>query len=109
MFIGFMNCKTCQRVIIPSFLRPFDFSCTLDLLHNQIQSATIELSPTSRTMVPSHISRHRSVINMVHATCASKALTIERQATAKLAKVATPPRGMQLPIIQLIVALLKER
>jgi hypothetical protein len=34
---------------------------------------------------------------------------IERRSTAKLAKVATPPREMQLIIIQRIVALLKER
>jgi hypothetical protein len=25
MFAGFTNCKTCQRVIVPDFLPPFDF------------------------------------------------------------------------------------
>jgi hypothetical protein len=104
-----MNCKICQRVIAPAFLPPFAFSCTLYLLHNQIQSATMEPSPTSPTMVPSRISRHRSVSNMARATHASKALAIERRAAAKLAKVVTPPREIQLPIIQRIVALLKER
>jgi hypothetical protein len=108
MFIGFMNYKTRPRVIVPDFLRPFAFSCTLHLLHNQIQPATREPSPTYRTMVPSRISRHRSVNNMARATRASNAPTIEIRA-AKLAKVATPPRDMQLPIIQQTVALLKER
>jgi hypothetical protein len=46
---------------------------------------------------------------MVRATRASKALTLERRAAAKLAKVPPPPRDMQLPIIKQIVALLKER
>jgi hypothetical protein len=69
----------------------------------------MEPLPTSPTMVPSRISRHRSVSNMARATCASKALAKERRAAAKLAKVATSPRDMQLPIIQRIVALLKQR
>jgi hypothetical protein len=72
----------------------------ITLLHNRIQAATMEPSPTSPTMVPSRISRHRSVSNIASATRASKALAIERRAAAKLAKVATPPREMQLPIIQ---------
>jgi hypothetical protein len=46
---------------------------------------------------------------MARATRASKALAIERRVSIKLAKVASPPREMQLPIIQKIVALLKER
>jgi hypothetical protein len=60
-------------------------------------------------MVPSRISRHWSVITMASATRASKALVIEKRAATKLAKLAPPPRDMQLPIITLIVALLKER
>jgi hypothetical protein len=104
-----MNCKTCQRVIVPDFLPTFAFSCTLHFLHYQIQSATMEPSPTSPTMVPSRISRHQSVSNMACVTRASKALAIERRTAAKLAIVATPPREIQLPIKQRIVALLKER
>jgi hypothetical protein len=69
----------------------------------------MEPSPTSPTMVTSHLSHHWSVSNMVCATRASTALAIERRAAAKLAKVATPPREMQLPIIQQIIVLLKER
>jgi hypothetical protein len=53
----------------------------------KIQSATMEPSPTR----------------------ALKALAIERRADAKLAKLANPPKDMQLLIIQRIVALLKER
>jgi hypothetical protein len=69
----------------------------------------MEPSPTSPTMVPSRISRRWSVSNMARATRASKALAIERRAASKLAKVATPPREMQLPIIKRILALLKEQ
>jgi hypothetical protein len=46
---------------------------------------------------------------MARATRASKALAIEMRAATKLAKLATPPREMQLSIIQRIVGLLKER
>jgi hypothetical protein len=60
----------------------------------------MEPSPTSPTMVPSRISRHRSVSNMARATRASKALAIERRAAAKLEKLDNPPREMQLPIIK---------
>jgi hypothetical protein len=69
----------------------------------------MEPSPTSRTMVTSRISHHQYVSNIACATHASKALTTERRASVKIAKVATPPREMQLPIIHRIAALTKER
>jgi hypothetical protein len=109
MFVGFTNCKTCQRVIVPAFLPPFAFfmhsALTPYIKPNQIKSATMVPSLT----LPSRVSRHRSVSNVARATRSSRELTIARRAAAKLARVPPSSRDMQVPILKLIVALLKER
>jgi hypothetical protein len=46
MFVGFTNCKTCQRVIVPAFLPPFAFfmhsALTPYIKSNQIKSNQIK-------------------------------------------------------------------
>jgi hypothetical protein len=114
MFIGFTNCEPCQRVFAACFAPLFlIFTRNARFKLEKVLSYFIKffksMLQVSTTMAFTANSHPRAARSMMCVTHSSKVLVMAKRADVTAAKVPAPSRDMQLPILQRIVEVLRER